>query len=123
MGIFLYLVFLSAVSDYFRTLVDPMLDSLSVLHERFGEFKEGASSSTDAWTLLHSLVGAALRTAHTTALCVVHGRTTSNTAPDIEFGESEYNFIQSLRQYPLGKPNIDISLIIPSCLRMFHRLS
>ncbi|XP_069686257.1 huntingtin-interacting protein 1-like isoform X3 [Periplaneta americana] len=66
--------------DYFRTLIEPVQTSLSGLGNSFQSFR---SDSTGINKLVQDLINMAQLLSN----YLLRGKTTSNTSPDIEFGE------------------------------------
>ena len=74
------------VADYFRGLIEPVQDSLSGLKSSFQAFCSNSAA-------IDSVVQNVTCVAHLLAEYILRGKTTSNTSPDIEFGERKYGFI------------------------------
>jgi hypothetical protein len=77
------------VSDYFRGLVVPVQDSLNDLRSSFEAYSTNAAAIND-------LVQNVICVAQLLANYILRGKTTSNTSPDIEFGERKYQFVLKL---------------------------
>jgi hypothetical protein len=74
------------VTDYFRGLIEPVQNSLNDLGSSFKAF----CSNTAA---VDNLVQNVICVAQLLANYILRGKTTSNTSPDIEFGERKYCII------------------------------
>lgn len=71
------------VSDYFRGLIEPVQNSLNYLASSFQAYSSNSAA-------IDSLVQNVICTAQLLADYILRGKTTSNTSPDIEFGERKY---------------------------------
>jgi hypothetical protein len=71
------------VADYFRGLIDPVQDSLNDLRSSFQAYCSNSAA-------VDNLVQNVICVAQLLANYILRGKTTSNTSPDIEFGERMY---------------------------------
>jgi hypothetical protein len=71
------------VTDYFRGLIDPVQDSLNDLRSSFEAYCSNSAA-------IDNLVQNVICVAQLLANYILRGKTTSNTSPDIEFGERKY---------------------------------
>lgn len=67
---------------YFTTLIDPAKESVLDLQNSYTEFDKGGREKVEL------LIVKCIRFATCIGSYVVHGKTTSNSSRDIEFGES-----------------------------------
>ena len=74
------------VADYFRGLIDPVQGSLNDLRSSFQAYCSNAEA-------IDPLVQNVIYVAQLLANYILRGKTTSNTSPDIEFGERKYQFV------------------------------
>jgi len=77
------------VADYFRSLIDPVQNSLNALRSSFQAYSSNAAE-------IDNLVQNVICVAQLLANYILRGKTTSNTSPDIEFGERKYQFVSKL---------------------------
>jgi hypothetical protein len=77
------------VADYFRGLIVPVQDALNNLRSSF----EAYSSNAEA---IDPVVRNVICLAQQVSNYILLGKATSNTSPDIEFGERKYQFILKL---------------------------
>ena len=71
------------ISDYFRGLIEPVRNSLDNLGSSFHSYRLDPPCIDD-------LVENVTSVAHLVSNYLLQGKTTSNTSPDIEFGERKY---------------------------------
>jgi hypothetical protein len=74
------------VTDYFRGLIEPVQNSLNDLGSSFKSFCSNSAA-------IDNLVQNVICVAELLANYILQGKTTSNTSPDIEFGERKYYVI------------------------------
>jgi hypothetical protein len=74
------------VTDYFRGLIEPVQRSLNDLGSSFASFYSNPEA-------IDNLVPNVMRVAQLLANYILRGKTTSNTSPDIEFGERKYYLV------------------------------
>lgn len=68
--------------DYFKEFIEPALSSIAQLETSFGEYIDSNRERGE------KLAGSSIRLSHSISNYVIQGKTTSNSARDIEFGES-----------------------------------
>lgn len=71
------------VTDYFRGLIEPVQNSLNYLNSSFQAYCSNSAA-------VDGLVQNVICMAELLANYILRGKTTSNTSPDIEFGERKY---------------------------------
>jgi hypothetical protein len=74
------------VTDYFRGLIEPVQRSLNDLGSSFASFCSNSAA-------IDNLVQNVMRVAQLLANYILRGKTTSNTSPDIEFGERKHYLV------------------------------
>ncbi|KAK6626211.1 hypothetical protein RUM43_006517 [Polyplax serrata] len=67
--------------DYFKEFIEPALSSIAQLETSFGEYIDSNRERGE------KLAGSSIRLSHSISNYVIQGKTTSNSARDIEFGE------------------------------------
>lgn len=77
------------VADYFRGLIEPVQNSLNDLGSSFQAYCSNPAT-------IDNLVQNVICVAQLLANYILRGKTTSNTSPDIEFGERKYQFVLEL---------------------------
>lgn len=75
---------MSLVADYFRGLIEPVQNALNDLGSSFQTYRSNSAAVDD-------LVQKVIRVAQPIANYILQGKNTSNTSPDIEFGERKYD--------------------------------
>lgn len=81
----LLILTLYSYADYFSSLTDPVLKSVGTLDLAYRNY-EGDGSN------VQELAKSLSQMSHQIANYIIQGKTTSNTSPDIEFGESKFCF-------------------------------
>lgn len=74
------------VTDYFKGLIEPVQNSLNDLGSSYKSFCSNSAA-------IDNLVQNVICVAQLVANYILQGKTTSNTSPDIEFGERKYDVI------------------------------